>query len=297
MVRLSVVMSVYNGAAALPATLDSIVAQTMRDFEVVVIDDGSSDATASILAEYAARDSRIRPLSQVNSGLTRALIRGCDEARAAVIARHDCGDRSHPERFARQLALLEQGHVLVSCATRFSTSEGDELYVARADGGEVRRSLRDGDATHIHALPHHGSAMFRRDVYVAAGGYRPQFRLAQDLDLWIRIAPLGTIGVVPEVLYEATLDARSISGLSRDEQVRLTSIAVALRDGGDASLLDQAAHIAPARASRSGEAAALYFIGKCLLQQRNAKWRRYLREALRRNPWHWRAWVGLLLGR
>jgi glycosyltransferase involved in cell wall biosynthesis len=297
MVRLSVVMSVYNGAATLPATLHSIVAQTMTDFELVVVDDGSADATPSILSQYAGRDARIRVLSQANSGLTRALIRGCEEARADVIARHDCGDRSHPERFARQLALLEQGHVLVACATRFSTSEGDELYVARADGDEVRRSLREDDATRIHALPHHGSAMCRRDVYVAAGGYRPQFRLAQDLDLWIRIAPLGTIGILPDVLYEATLDARSISGLSRDEQVRLTTLTVALRDGGDASLLDEAARIVPARVSRSGEAAALYFIGKCLLQQSNPKWRRYLREAVARNPWHWRAWVGLLLGR
>jgi glycosyltransferase involved in cell wall biosynthesis len=297
MTRLSVVLSVYNGAAALPATLDSILAQTMPDFEVVAIDDGSTDATSSILAAYATRDSRIRLFSQPNSGLTRALIRGCQEARADVIARHDCGDRSHPERFERQLELVEQGHVLVACATRFSTGEGDELYVARADGDEVRRSLREDGATRIHALPHHGSAMFRRDAYAAAGGYRPQFRLAQDLDLWIRIAPRGTIAIVPDVLYEATLDARSLSGLSRDEQLRLTALAVALRDGGDASLLDEAARIVPARASRSGEAAALYFIGKCLLQQRNPKWRRYLLDAVRRNPWHWKAWVGLLLRR
>jgi glycosyltransferase involved in cell wall biosynthesis len=297
MVRLSVVMSVYNGAAALPSTLEGILGQTMRDFELVAIDDGSTDATSSILAEYTAHDSRIRVLPQANGGLTRALIRGCEEARADVIARHDCGDRSHPERFARQLALLDEGHVLVSCATRFSTGEGDELYVARADGDEVRRSLREDGATRIHALPHHGSAMFRRDAYAAAGGYRPQFRLAQDLDLWIRIAPLGTIAIVPDVLYEATLDARSLSGLSRDEQVRLTAIAVALRDRGDASLLEEAARIVPARASRSGEAAALYFIGKCLLAQRNGKWRRYLRDAVARDPWHWRAWVGLVIGR
>lgn len=294
--RLSVVMAVYNGAPALARTLDSILAQTMEEFELIVIDDGSTDETRSILT--SRDDSRMRVITQANTGLTRALVRGCDEARGDVIARHDCGDRSHPERFARQLALLEEGHVLVSCATRFTTSEGDELYVARAGGDDVRRSLREDDATRIHALPHHGSAMFRHDAYVRAGGYRTQFRLAQDLDLWIRMARLGTIAVAPEVLYEATIDARSISGLSRKEQVRLTAIAVALRDGGDATaLLDKARRIVPARPSRAAEAAALHFIGKCLLQQRNRKWRRFLLAALRRNPLQVRSWASLLLRR
>jgi glycosyltransferase involved in cell wall biosynthesis len=298
MMRLSVVMSVYNGAAALSSTLDSILEQTMREFELIAIDDGSTDATPSILSEYAARDARIRVVTQSNAGLTRALIRGCEAARGEAIARHDCGDRSHPERFARQLALLEKGHVLVSCAARFSTTEGDELYVSGADGENVRRSLRSDDATRIHAIPHHGSAMFRRDAYTSAGGYRAEFRLAQDLDLWIRIAQLGTIAVLPDVLYEATIDARSLSGLSRREQVALTKIAVALRDGGDeASLLERAAQIIPARPTRNGEAAALYFIGKCLLQRRNSKWRRYVHEALRRNPLHLRSWVSLFVGR
>ena len=298
MVKLSVVLSIYNGAPTLAATLDSILAQSMSDFELLAIDDGSTDATPSILASYAARDARLRVVTQPNAGLTRALIRGCAEARAEVIARHDNGDRSHPERFERQLARLADGHVLVSCATRFSTAEGDLLYVSTADGEEVRRSLVNDDARRIHALPHHGSAMFRRGAYLAAGGYRAEFRLAQDLDLWIRVAPLGSIAVLPHVLYEATIDARSISGSSRIEQVRLTEIAVALRDGGDAAtLLAEAAGIVPARPSRKRQAAALYFIGKCLLRQRNSKWRTYIRAALQRNPLHLRSWASLLLRR
>ena len=290
--KLSVVLAVFNGASTLGATLDSILAQTERDFELIVVDDGSTDATPSILADYAAGDPRMRVLTQANAGLTRALIRGCAEARAEIIARHDCGDRSHPERFARQLALLAEGATVVSCATRFVDPDGDLLYVARGDGEEVRRSLLSDDATHIHALPHHGSAMFRRDAYAKAGGYRAEFRVAQDLDLWIRIARGGgTFAIAADVLYDATVDPRSISGSARAAQVRLTEVAVALRDGHGS--LSDAAAVNPPPVTPRGEAAALYFIGKCLLQQRNPRGRRYLREAIKRDPWHWRAWLSL----
>ena len=295
--KLSVVMAIYNGAAQAAATIESILAQTIGDFELLVIDDGSTDETPAILA--AIRDPRLQVIRQENAGLTRALIRGCAEARADVIARHDCGDRSHPERFARELALLEQGHALAACWTKFVDADGDLLYVARAEGAEVRDSLLHDDAQHIHALPHHGSAMFRRDAYLAAGGYRPQFRFAQDLDLWIRMVSRGaSVGIVDEVLYEALFDARSISGGNRDAQVRLTEIAVALRDGGaEIPLLEEAARVGPSPSTPRHEAAALYFIGKCLLAQRNPKGRRYLRQTLQRNPMHWRAWASFFLGR
>jgi glycosyltransferase involved in cell wall biosynthesis len=295
MVKLSVVLAVFNGADALPASLESILGQSEGDFELIVVDDGSTDATPAILPQYAARDPRIRVIVQANAGLTRSLIRGCAAARADVIARHDCGDRSHPERFAQQLALLSAGHAVVSCAARFVDRDGDLLYIARADGEEVRRSLLHDDAKHIHGIPHHGSAMFRRDAYERAGGYREHFRVAQDLDLWIRIAhDGGTFAIAEDVLYDATVDARSISGTSRAAQLRSTEIAVALRDGGDAAtLLGEASRIAPSPMTPRGEAAALYFIGKCLLQQGNPKGRAVLREAVRKNRMHWRAWAAL----
>lgn len=298
MTRLSVVLSVYNGAAELPATLDSILGQTERGFECIVIDDGSTDETPSILAGYAARDARLRVLTQPNLGLTRSLARGCAAARGTFIARHDNGDRSHPDRFARQLARIEEGHVLVSCATRVVDPGGDTMYVSRADGDEVRRSLMLDDARHVHGIPSHGSAMFRRDAYDRAGGYRAQFRFAQDLDLWIRMAPLGTIAVLDDVLYDLTFTPSSISASNRAAQVRLTELAVALRDGGDKDvLLARAAEITAARTDRHGEAAALYFIGKCLLRQRNPRGRGYLRRAIAADPLHWRAWLSLIAGR
>src|SRR6266849_2533233 len=107
MIAISVVMSVHNGAATLARTLDSILQQTEPRFELIAIDDGSTDSTSEILTSYAEQDARIRMISQPNAGLTRSLIRGCSLARASIIARHDCGDTSLPSRFEKQLRAFD----------------------------------------------------------------------------------------------------------------------------------------------------------------------------------------------
>jgi glycosyltransferase involved in cell wall biosynthesis len=296
-VKISVVMAVYNGAADLAQTLDSIVGQTEGDFELIVVNDGSTDDTPSILGTYAARDARIRVIMQSNAGLTRALIRGCAEAQAPLIARHDCGDRSHPERFAWQLACFDDREVvLAASATRFVSPEGEMLYVTRRDGDEARHSLLHDGAADLRSIPSHPCAMLRRDAYLAAGGYRAQFRVGQDIDLWVRMAPLGRFIVLPEELYEATFHPNSISGGSRAAQLRTAEIIVALRDhrGDETALLDEASRLVVARRS---EAPGLYFIARCLRARRSPAARRYLLRTIRRNPLHWRAWASLITGR
>jgi glycosyltransferase involved in cell wall biosynthesis len=293
--KISVVLAVYNGAAQLRATIDSILAQTERDFELIVVDDGSTDDTPRVLAALA--DSRLRVLTQPHAGLTAALIRGCAEAKAPFIARHDAGDRSHPERFALQLACFDDPEVILAgTAVRMLGPEGELLYTVAADGDEVRNSLLHDDAGQLRSLPHHGTAMIRRDAYLAAGGYRAELRVAQDVDLWVRMAKLGKIAVVPRELYDATFHPRSISAVARDAQVRATRAIVAMRDGNVAKLAE-AAEIRPSAPARRGEAAGLYFIARCLRAQRNPAARRYLVRALRRNPLHWRAWAALVTGR
>src|SRR5262245_28979404 len=119
--EVSVVMSVYNGASHLAATLESILAQKGVAVEFIVVNDGSTDKSGHILNDYASRDGRLRIIHQENTGLTRALIRGCDAARGEFITRQDAGDISLPGRLARQRIILdsEPAVVMVSCATRF----------------------------------------------------------------------------------------------------------------------------------------------------------------------------------
>jgi len=113
---LSVVMGVYNGENNLFKTIDSILNQTYTDFEFIIINDGSTDKTSEILKEYAARDNRIRVIEQENTGLTKALIRGCKEAQGKYIARQDAGDISLPTRFEKQLKLLLSNPKLIMCS-------------------------------------------------------------------------------------------------------------------------------------------------------------------------------------
>ena len=297
--EISLVMSVYNGAATLRDTLDSIRAQRDVDFEIIVVDDGSTDGTAQILDE--AND--IHVIHQENQGLTRSLITGCRAARAPVIARHDCGDRSRPDRLRRQLDLLRSASdiVLVSCSTQYVGPEGEPLYVVSSNGDEARSSLLHDGVDSIRGLTHHGTAMFRRDVYFDAGEYRPQFRFAQDLDLWVRMAQRGRIAFVDEVLYEARFEPNAISGLQREKQIESARIALALRDAPPdehAALLQRASEIVPSRAANAKSSAdGFYFLATALRKAGDARWRGYAWRAVRLNPLHLRAWGRLLTNR
>jgi glycosyltransferase involved in cell wall biosynthesis len=289
--KISVVMSVFNGATELPATLESIFSQSHRDFELIVVDDGSTDDTPSVLSSY--RDPRMQVITQPNAGITRALIRGCEAASGDVIARHDCGDRSDASRLEKQLAVLERENdvVLVSCTTSYHAPEGERLYLSRGEGVAVRRSLLEDGPKSIQGLTHHGSAMFRRDAYLAVGGYREQFYFAQDLDLWVRLAAAGRITFLNEVLYEASSQPEAISWNNRREQLESTRLILAIRDDPTRAteLLEQAGRIHPKarrhrRASRVADARSLYFIASCLRREGNGAWRKYARRAVLRNP-------------
>jgi glycosyltransferase involved in cell wall biosynthesis len=276
---------VYNGALSLAATIDSVFTQTERDLELIVVDDGSTDATAAILRGYS--DPRMRVIRQENGGITRALIRGCEAARAAVIARQDCGDVSRPERFERLLPVLETC-VLAASEVAYIAPEGEAMYTTSHASKNIRDGLLHSGIDTIESLPHHGSAIFRADAYTRAGGYRAQFYFAQDLDLWIRMAALGDVCILGEVLYEARTSVGAISSVHRREQIASAELAIALRDGGDTSLLEQAATIRPKKRaqSRLTEARAFYFIAACLRRNKDARWRRY----------GWRAVRALLFG-
>ncbi|WP_225207659.1 glycosyltransferase [Novosphingobium huizhouense] len=212
--KVSVALSVYNGERFLDQAIESVLGQTFGDFEFLILDDGSRDATRAIVESYAARDSRIRAIFQDNRGLVASLNRLLGESRAPLVARMDADDVCLPERFARQTAFLD-AHPEVGVLGTW-TEDIDE------SGAPHRILARDHPCTHEAFLEAvelglplicHPAVMYRRDVVLSVGGYHRAFRHCEDLDLWLRLAAVTRIANLPERLlryrhYEEQVSSR-----------------------------------------------------------------------------------------
>src|SRR5205085_2352527 len=163
----SVVMGVHNGARHLRATMESILTQEGVSLEFIVVNDGSTDESASILNEYARRDARVKLINQANQGLTRALINGCAAASGKYIARQDVGDLSLPGRLFKQVACIRQhaDAALVSCGTQYVGPRGEHLYEAVQASEEAQAQLLTLDPAALRGPSSHGSALFPRLMY------------------------------------------------------------------------------------------------------------------------------------
>ena len=213
---MSVVMAVFDGASWVGAAVESLLTQTLTDLEVIVIDDGSTDTTPEVLA--AVHDSRLRVQRQERAGLTRSLGRALAIARAPLVARLDADDLSLPERLARQRQFLDANPQvgLLGTGAREIDFEGHEVAIVRppADDAAIRRAL-------IRENPFvHSTVMMRRSALERAGGYDPAFSVAQDYDLWLRMARVTQLANLPEPLVIRRLVPRRVSAIRDDDRLR-----------------------------------------------------------------------------
>ncbi|BCG46060.1 Glycosyl transferase, group 2 family [Citrifermentans bremense] len=186
----SILMPVRNEERFLPAALRSIEAQTFTDWELVAVDDGSTDGTPRILAEAAAADPRIRVL-HCGEGLVPALNLGLNECRASLVARMDGDDVSHPRRLAAQVALLaahpEIG--LAACSFRHFPRQGVGIGMAGYEQWQNRLITHEEIAADLFVESPfvHPSVMYRRCCVERLEGYRDR-GWPEDYDLWLRLA-------------------------------------------------------------------------------------------------------------
>lgn len=219
MPAVSVAMSVYNGERFLVPAIESVLAQTMGDFEFLILDDGSRDQSRALAESYAARDARIRVIARENHGLVISLNQLLAEARAPLVARMDADDICLPERFARQIAFLAQhsDHGVLGSRTS-DIDEYDRPYpLAAGEHPETHAELVHNIA-HGGPLLAHPTVMYRRDVVLAAGGYHQAFRHCEDYDLWLRLAGRTRIANLPERLLRYRHYADQVSSRHALEQ-------------------------------------------------------------------------------
>jgi glycosyltransferase involved in cell wall biosynthesis len=199
-------MPVYNAEKTLPEALESLANQTIDDFEIIAVDDGSTDQSIAILQSWSHQEKRLKVIQIPHTGIVGALNEGLRACRAKLVARMDADDRSLPERLAQQFALF-QSHPqlsLVSCQVRAIPAEevhqGLQLYL------DWQNSLLDDAAIlreiFIESPFVHPSVMIKRKIIEELGGYQDH-GWPEDYDLWLRMYLSGSkFSKLPEVLLE-----------------------------------------------------------------------------------------------
>ena len=195
----SVLMPVYNAECYIGEAVESILAQTFADFELIIIDDGSTDGSLAILERLAALDGRIRLVSRENRGLVATLNELLGMARGDLIARMDADDAAIPERFAWQVEFLRDRPevVCVGGYQRWIDPDGRDLhiYTCPLEDAEIQDRMLLG-----HCEINHPSVMMRREVALAVGGYRAEMEQLEDLDLWLRMGERGRLANLDRVV-------------------------------------------------------------------------------------------------
>jgi len=241
--EVTVLLPVRNGAGTLAEAAESILGQSFAGFELLIVDDGSSDGTAGVLERLAGEDRRVRVVRQEALGLVAALNRGVAEARGALIARMDADDVAAPGRLERQVTVMAgaPGVALLGSGWRVFGPDGSTRRVVLPPSGDagLRAAMAMGNALA------HPTVMMRREAVVQAGAYRPAFLHAEDYDLWLRLMDRHGLASVPEVLLDYREHAGQLAWRGLEQRILSEMGALAAHDRRQAGRPDLGRDPAP----------------------------------------------------
>jgi GT2 family glycosyltransferase len=193
--RVSIIMPAYNAGDFIGESINSALSQTFADWELVVVEDGSTDGTAEVVEEFACRDKRIKLLRQANGGQAHARNSGLNQARGSLIAFLDADDLWVPEKLELQIAVIEREEVdlVFSCGWMFRdgeisrTQRSFPTICGSFAGDEFMRSMLVSNRIPIP------SVLVRRDVVNGIGGFNEdlRFKSSEDYELWLRLVKHG----------------------------------------------------------------------------------------------------------
>jgi glycosyltransferase involved in cell wall biosynthesis len=210
-------MPVYNRERFVGESIESVLGQDFRDFELLLVDDGSTDRTAEILREFAAKDARIRIVtSERNEGTPSALNRGLDHARGEYIARLDSDDLMMPGRLAAQIEVLDHERDVVLVSTAYEIIDEDGAYLGRFDETLPSEVLR-----YVNIIGGHGQVMYRKD----GTRYATEFPASEDYEMWVRLSQRGRIVTLPIIgMKKRQHENDSLKLFGRNKRANWTSI-------------------------------------------------------------------------
>lgn len=213
----SIILPAYNTSRFLRETLDSILRQSYNDFEVLALNDGSTDATGIILDEYADRDKRIIPIHQDNIGLVASLNKGIQLARGAYIARIDGDDPWMDNKLQEQIDAFKADPSLVLIGGGFEIINVDGYYLETVMqplfDEDIRRSL------YLRNVFGHSAVVFKKSAAITAGLYSDKYGPTEDYDLWIKLSKIGRVANLPRPVYRYRINHLGISQQNSINQV------------------------------------------------------------------------------
>ena len=267
----SVVIPVRNGARYLRLAVESIQAQSLRDFELIIVDDGSTDGTPELLRELAARDPRISLHRQDARGLVSALQYAIGLSQCSILARMDSDDIALPDRLERQLAAFEARKDLVALGGQVLRidDQGRALGVGNYPVGSklTKERLR------LSSPICHPAAMVRASALARIGGYREAYRHAEDYDLWLRLADIGEIDNLPSQVLEYRVHGAGTTGSYPLAQAMNAALALVAADARRRGLPDSALAAAKNADDLSAALSAAGIDGAEAQRARLAYWR------------------------
>jgi len=216
-------MSVFNGEDFLRESIESILNQTFKDFEFIIVDDGSTDGTKRILSEYREKDSRIEIIiNEKNIGLTKSLNKALKMTKGEYIARHDADDISLSQRFEKQIEFLQNNpDVKILGTYAHIISQNKKLLkkeILPTSDLEIRKLLIKRNSFV------HSSIMIKKEIFDRVGLYNEQFKTTQDYELWFRALKISKGANLPLFLVEKRYLPEMVSLRKEKTQLKNTLI-------------------------------------------------------------------------
>jgi glycosyltransferase involved in cell wall biosynthesis len=233
--EITVLMSCYNAEEWLDEAIDSVLSQTYKNFEFILVDDGSTDNTLHLIQKYEKIDSRIKVITKVNTGLSDSLNVGIAQAQGTWTARIDADDICEPTRLEKQVNFVKNRPQTVLLGTDFLEIDAKGAIIKSHRYPSENKALKSNLEKCLRFFPH-SSAFYRTANVQAIGGYNKKYASVQDWDLWLRLSESGEIACLSEPLVRIRQHANQIShagsGKVNTIEAQMTRISHFLRKFG-----------------------------------------------------------------